>query len=100
MEMIAVANRSAQLLEHWQIFEMENDGNARLVRRVAKLIIEGVASQLQSAVLENSEWLRDCAGVVFRMHALVKEAEVEVCEEQSQALCGAVECILKPLEQS
>jgi len=103
MEMVAVSTRSAQLMEHWQLFEMEHDGNARLVRRVAKLVINDFTSELQNATAESGNllhWLRDIAGVVFRLHALIKEKEVDVSIEQAQVFEDAVERILLPFEQS
>jgi len=99
MELVAVANRSAQLLERWQLFEMEHDSNSRLVRRVAKLVIDGIASDLQTAVRDSSDWLRDMAGVVFRLHAFIQAKEVDVATEHFQAFANAIECIIRPFEQ-
>eukprot|EP00928_Gymnodinium_smaydae_P085088 TRINITY_DN683_c5_g1_i2.p1 TRINITY_DN683_c5_g1~~TRINITY_DN683_c5_g1_i2.p1 ORF type:complete len:974 (-),score=121.29 TRINITY_DN683_c5_g1_i2:100-2994(-) len=98
-ESVAVANRSAQMLERWQLFEMEHDGNPRVVRRVAKLIIEELGDELQRATAAKSDWLRDIAGVVFRLHAFVQESEVTVRSDHTSALAAAVECILAPFEQ-
>lgn len=99
-EYVAAANRSAQLLEHWQLFEMQHDGNARLVCRVAKLVVDELAAELQGAVASRScDFLRDIAGVVFRLHALIKAGEVKASADQAQVFADAVECIFNPFER-
>ena len=98
-EMMAVATRSAQLLEQWQLFEMEHDGNARLVRRVAAMVIDGLAQELERANAASYHWLRDCFGVIARLHAMVVEGEVPTTPEQAAALAEAVEVVLAPFER-
>jgi len=101
-EVIAVANSSAQLMERWQLFEMEHDGNARLVHRVAAMVIEGLALELGRAATQSTggmHWLCSIAGVVFRLHTFIVEKEVDVAEAHASALHAAVANIYETFEQ-
>merc|ERR1712137_585664 len=89
------------LLEQLQLFEMEHEGQPAVVARVFKLIAEdasfGVA--IEAGLNSGRDWLRDIAGVVFRLHGLAVQNELRGLEKRhTKRLAKAVEAILCPFE--
>lgn len=92
----------AEFLQRWEVFELQYEGNPRVVRSVAKLLLEDASfSQLlELALTEKKDWLFESAGIIFRLHGMSKDGELpEVDEHHHLVLAKAVQQILKPFEE-
>jgi len=79
-------NELAALLERWQFFEMEYGDNPRVIYRVAMLVLRDpeFMGMLRSGVQSKMPWMRDAAGIIFRLYSLSMEGKLVVtCDEQS-----------------
>jgi len=92
----------AEFLQRWEIFELQYEGNPRVVRSVARLLLEDASfSQLlELALTEKKDWLFETAGIIFRLHGMSKDGELpEVDAHCHSVLAKAVQQILKPFEE-
>lgn len=97
----ATRDARAAVLEQWQAFELEFEVNPRVVISVAQLLIgdDGFIKRLKRGVGEKSVWLRDTAGIIFRLHGMCQDGQLQSVGEQVMLLLrNAVEIILEPFE--
>jgi hypothetical protein len=97
-----VAHDCAAILEMWQFFEMEYEGQPGVIQRVAKLIVEDAAFclLLEQAATTRQSWVHEAAGIFFRLHGMYADGELKIDEAKGRLLQQAVEQILAPLEQT
>mmetsp|Transcript_12177 Transcript_12177/g.24033 ORF Transcript_12177/g.24033 Transcript_12177/m.24033 type:complete len:811 (+) Transcript_12177:149-2581(+) len=95
-----VPDESAAIMEQWQMMEMMLQGQQAAIRRVAKLVVEhkDFASTIVLGTSNRCAWLRDMAGIVFRLDAMFKDGELKVSQKQGKLLADAVESFMTPLE--
>ena len=96
------ANQMAAILEMWQFFEMENEGSPKTVQRVAKLMMKEpeFSESLAKGVQQQKDWIRDTAGIIFRLYGMYADGELMISARLGKILKDAVELILAPLERS
>ena len=72
------ANASAALLERFQFFEMEHDGQPALIKRVFGIVAtdKQLCDKLALAVKKKQQWPKDMAGVLMRLHAAAAAGEL------------------------
>lgn len=95
-------NAMAQVLERWQLFEMEFEAQPAVIKRVVKLIVEdvGFSRRLDTGVREKAPWLRDTAGIIFRFYGMCRDGELAFDDPgHGRRLQRAVEVILEPFER-
>jgi len=94
-------DRRASVFESWAVVEMIHGDRPAGIRLLAKLVAEDAAfaALLRQAVASKSDWLRDTAGLVFRLHGM--HADGELGDDCAGVLClaEAVEVILEPFER-
>jgi hypothetical protein len=92
----------ASLMEHWQLFEMEDGAQPVVVKRVAQLLAEDpfFVQQLRTAVDNQSEWLCHTAGLIFRFAAMAEAGDLQVATSVVELLREAVNVIVCPLERA
>lgn len=92
----------AELWQQWEVFEMEYEAQPAVVRAFAKQILEDetFAATLEAGIQEGRDWLRDAAGIVFRLFGMAQVGELRDLDRQhSDRLARAVEAILEPFER-
>lgn len=96
------ANASAAVLETVQLFEMEHEGQPAVIKRVYRMIAEdaSLASRIDLALqTKKGDWLRDMAGVFWRLHAAAEAGELRGLKPADRArLRRVVEAIWKPFD--
>lgn len=96
-------NASAALLERVEIFEMELEGQPHVIKRVYRMIVEeaSFAALLEASLASSLEWPRDCAGILFRLHAAAEAGELTGLDSRAQArLDSVVSNLWKPFDQN
>ena len=90
----------AALWEHWQFFEMEYSGRQGVVERVGKMVVEDkVFNQtLRKGVRQRAAWMRDAAGVIFRLHSLASCGGLSIRTGDRELLDKCRGSILETLE--
>lgn len=94
---------SAAVLEAIQLFEMEHEGMPSVIKRVYAMVADdtNLAAQLDTAVTNKAEWLRDMAGVFWRLDEAAKAGELRGVSDGAKARLGRVTAaIWGPLEAS
>uniref|UniRef100_A0A7S1HBD3 RING-type domain-containing protein n=1 Tax=Hemiselmis andersenii TaxID=464988 RepID=A0A7S1HBD3_HEMAN len=93
-------DEAAAIMEQWQMLEMMLQGQQTAIRRVAKLVVEH--NDFKASILKGTagkcRWLRDMAGVVFRLDSMYKDGELKVSAANGKMLANAVEAIMSPIE--
>jgi hypothetical protein len=86
------ANASAAVLEMIQLFEMEHEGQPRFIRCVYKTIAEDaeLGAHVDAALKAQHEWLRDMAGVFWRLDCAAEAGELQGLEPKARALLRSV----------
>jgi len=88
-------NELAALLERWQFFEMEYGDNPKVIYRVAILVLrdQEFMNMLKSGVQYQMSWMRDAAGVIFRLYSLSIEGNLTVTSAEQSLLNDAYSTI-------
>jgi len=91
----------AELWNQWQAFEVTFEANPRVVRNVAKLLIEDgcFAEALAKAASERQDWIRDAAGLIFRLHGLIGDGLLPgIGAKHADRFQRVVATIIEPFE--
>lgn len=96
------AHECSALLEMWQFFEMEYEGQPGVIQRVAKMIVEddSFSRLLEQAATSRQSWVHEAAGIFFRFYGMYADGELKADEAHGRLLEQTVEQILRPLEQT
>jgi hypothetical protein len=93
-------DEAAAIMEKWQMLEMMLQGQQSAIRRVAKLVVEhkDFVASITKGTSGKRRWLRDMAGVVFRLDSMYKDGELKVSAARGKMLADAVEALMTPIE--
>mmetsp|Transcript_55755 Transcript_55755/g.83021 ORF Transcript_55755/g.83021 Transcript_55755/m.83021 type:complete len:743 (-) Transcript_55755:151-2379(-) len=88
-------NDLAAILESWQFFEMEYGHNPKVIYRVGALILQDkeFKNLLEDGVNTRAAWMRDAAGIFFRLYSLSVEGNLDVTPNEKILLQKCFETI-------
>mmetsp|Transcript_41174 Transcript_41174/g.118997 ORF Transcript_41174/g.118997 Transcript_41174/m.118997 type:complete len:733 (-) Transcript_41174:582-2780(-) len=94
-------NQRASVFESWAMTEMIYGERPAGIRLLAKLVVEDAAfeASVGKALQQKHAWLRDAAGLIFRLHCMRVEGELEIEAAKGKALADAVNLIVEPFER-
>mmetsp|Transcript_32549 Transcript_32549/g.82022 ORF Transcript_32549/g.82022 Transcript_32549/m.82022 type:complete len:741 (-) Transcript_32549:269-2491(-) len=95
-------DEAAAIMEQWQMIEMMLQGQQKAIVRIAKLVVEhkDFVASIVKGTSGKCRWLRDMAGVVFRLDSMYKDGELKVPASKGKMLADAVEAMMTPIEGS
>jgi hypothetical protein len=88
-------NELAALMETWQFFEMEYGDNPKVIYRVAMLVLQDPEFKhlLENGVRMKAPWMRDAAGMLFRLYSLSVEGNLKVTPSEKALLAECYKTI-------
>lgn len=92
-------NSLAAILESWQFFELEYESNPRVIHRVCTMIMkdDDFKNLLQDGITLKLPWMRDGAGLFFRLYGLSLDGHLEISDSEKALLKDCYETILASL---
>jgi hypothetical protein len=94
------ANLMAAAFEEWQVYELTISESPAMTRQAAHMMItdEYFQQQLRDGVTNRSGWLRDAAGIFFRLYGMFVDGELSISEELGEVLTASIAVVLTPFE--
>mmetsp|Transcript_1193 Transcript_1193/g.1428 ORF Transcript_1193/g.1428 Transcript_1193/m.1428 type:complete len:289 (+) Transcript_1193:35-901(+) len=86
----------ASFLERWELLEMEYESNPRVLCRIAKIVVQDdeLKTHLRHGIEMKSGWLRDAAGIFFRLHSMSAAGSLNISDDEKSLLKEAYETII------